>query len=256
MSFDQSRKLPTFRFDEHTVRDMDLLAKATAKRYEEFLEDAADEQVWIPPLNVISSIINVNSQKRRKAFEQTAATADGKFPPQTTIASIMNYGGPLPGVPDRYFEDDYPSHEVFAYNRLGRASMLNRKFGEKCIQALDYAYPDSRPLGQFEDFRARVHRIIDAGDEPLVVVSTKETIDRREHNNRTGLLVSRVTGVARMNHEAMKPDVAQAVESLADRHCDVRDLVGAKAVLAEYIQEQDGTGAVVPVIQTMYQTQR
>ncbi len=258
MSFNQSRKLPTFRFDEHRIDDVEKLPSVTSRRYDDFLANPAnlDSSVWLPPIDTIHSIVDVNTQKRQKAFLRAVAESDDKFPPQTIIASIMNYGSSIPGVVDRYLDEDYPSHEVFAYNRLGKHSMLNRKFGKECVTAMGHAYPESTELGQFENLRARVHRIIETENERLAVVSTKETVDRRQYNGRTSLLVSRVTGVARMDHAAMSPCVEQAIETLAEHHDDHTRMLGAKALLKDYVHEHDGDGAIVPVIQTMYQMQR
>lgn len=253
MSFNAIRKLPTFRFDENRPEDVHRLPKVTAERFEAFL--AQDEAEWLPPVDIINSIIRVNSRKREKAFLKAIDEASNEFPPQTTINSIMNYGGPIPGVSDRYLDADYPSHEVFAYIRLGKRSMLNRKFGEKCIEALQYAYPGSIEVGHFEGLRARVHRVEDTDKGRLAVVSTKETIDNRQFNGRTSLLISRVTGVARLDHADMTPDVTAAIESLAE-DVEVEQLIGAKALLADYIESNDDSDTVVPVIQTIYQTQR
>lgn len=256
MSFDISRKLPTFRFDKNTAEDVEYLRKITSDRYETFLRDLSetDSDVWISPREVIASIVRVNSQKRQKAFLQVL-NGENELPPETVINSIMNYGASIPGVVDEYLEDDYPSHEVFAYNRLGKTSMLNRKFGEKCIEAMRYAYPESDELGQFENLRARVHRVVDTAEGRLAVVSTKETIDRRSYKDRTSMLISRVTGVARMDHESISPAIEGAIETLADYQCDVERLMGAKALLTDFIRENDDSDAVLPVIQTMYQTQ-
>jgi len=253
VSFTEIRRLPTFRFDENKPDDVHQLPKVTVKRFEAFLNESGSE--WLPPLDVIYSIVRVNSGKREKAFLRAIEEAGDHFPPQTTINSIMNYGGPIPGVRDRYLDADYPSHEVFAYNRLGKRSMLNRKFGEKCIEAMQYAYPESTETGQFENLRARVHRVVETDDERLAVVSTKETIDNRQYNGRTSLLVSRVTGVARLDHEAMSPEVVNAIENLAE-DTEVEQIIGAKALLADFIESSDGSSAVLPVIQTIYQTQR
>lgn len=255
VSFDVTRQLPTFRFDENTTDDVKRLLYVTNERFKNFLDDN-EEPEWLPPFDVINSIVRVNTQKRETAFLRAVDEAEGAYPPQTTINSIMNYGGAIPGVDDRYLDADYPSHEVFAYNRLGKRSMLNRKFGKRCIEAMRYAYPASIEKGQFESLRARVHRIVDTADEPLAVVSTKETIDHREYNGRTSLLVSRVTGVARLDHDAFDVTTRQAIETLADHKCGTDRLMGAKALLTDFIRSCDDTDAIVPVIQTMYQTQR
>lgn len=235
------------------------LREVTYQRYEDFL-DGIDEDtamhMWLPPYDVISSIVRVNSQKRQKAFRRTVEAAQGNLPPETIISSIMNYGAPIPGVADYYLDADYPSHEVFAYNRLGKLSMLNRRFGKRCIEAMQHAYPESVQVGAFENLRARVHRILDTSGEKLAVISTKEAVDRRTHNDRTSLLVSRVTGVARLDHAVMDSGVKRAIETLAEHACSTDRLIGAKALLTDFVREYDDSEAVLPVIQTMYQTQR
>jgi len=260
---EQYRMLPTIRGDvDMSGQVTDQLLEGTLARYEEVYEICDASPI---SLEEASQVVRVNVAKRNKAFQRTmaevAANPHMNKPPDTYLPTIMNVGAPIPGIEDRYLDDDYPSREVFAFNRLGK-SFTNERFARHCLLALDIAYPESDSVEVSGGLRVKAHRLLP--NSSLAVVSSKQVIGARRRGERETSLISRTTGVIDLDTAAITHDERFAILKLIDyENTYVHDggfLPKAEASLCKAALRGlilDGTreDSVNPVIQTVYQAQ-
>ena len=275
----RGRLLPTYRWDDWDGRDPaphqlsnleDKLRASTANVLRDFVHESglAGKQV-LPPASVISPIIAMNIAKRTSATrraEDLVEKGEITIPPASLIPTFMNSGHEIPGVEDRYMWNDHPSQELFAYNRLGKKSWLNRRFGEHCLKAISFAHPHGEVRASEAETRVKAHASTvdtDTASEGWIIVSSKTPIASIDENGRRASLISRVTGAVDITSPWLYSDETEAILELSqhDRLPDdtpISVTMAQKALLLNALNRHDGNqnSAFHPVIQTVYLTQQ
>ena len=261
---EQHRLLPTLSLkttgDERGATD--ALRHATHARYREAHDVCGATTI---PLDVARQVVNVNVTKRGRAHDRAVAELKNNpslLVPVSMLPTIMNAGETLTGLEDPYLDDDYPSHEVFAFNRTGKESFRNQMFARHCMRALEIAYPGSEAVDSCKSFRVKAHRIIPG--TTMAVVSSKQTIGTHRKSDRETSLISRTAGLVDLNDSRLNDSELSAIQELIEfenrkiRDGEVlsdTDAALFKSALQAMILDDEREGLVLPVIQTVYQTQ-
>lgn len=275
----QARLLPTYRWDEWDERkgqkvstDEPKLFASTQKRLLEFLRENAAEagSEPRPPEDIINSIISMNVAKRSLATRRAEALIEkGEVlpPPISLIPTFMASGHVVLGVEDEYMKHDHPSQEVFAYNRLGKNSWLNLRFGEHCLTAMALAHPNGVVEPSAIPTRVKAHATVSRPSEEgavandWIIVSSKKPIATITENGRRASLISRVTGAVDTGSSLLKPHESDAIRNLSEHEVISNHVtaaaIGQKALLLHALERLEGLpdNPFYPVIQTVYLTQ-
>jgi hypothetical protein len=227
----------------------------------------------LPPADIIRAIASMNVAKRSVAIRNAEAMIkNGEIskPPSSLIPTFMAAGRELPGVEDSYMKEDHPSQELFAYNRLGKRSWLNRRFGEHCLTAIGFAHPSGIVEPAIAPTRVKAHRpeIISVGgsvngiSDEWIVISSKNPVAQIYENERQAALISRVTGAVNVNKSThLEKKTLDAIVHLSRPESvfehDESTILGQKALILAALEQFDGAddSPFYPVIQTMYLTQ-
>jgi hypothetical protein len=269
----RGRLLPTYRWDEtdYLSNSEMKLRDLTSQLLIDFIEGSDDPEAFTPPKGIISPIVAMNVHKRSSAMRQAEAQiATGQIvaPPPSLIPTSMASGREIPGVEDGYMSGDHPSQELFAYNRLGKKSWQNKRFGEHCLKAIGFAHPNGTVTSSDAQTRVKAHApglgiygTNGDGLEEWVVISTKAPIATIDENERQAALISRVTGAVDLTSPLLDRHVTDAITHLSERdplpEHDSELVLGKKALLLEALEFYDGSedNPFYPVIQTVYLTQ-
>lgn len=275
----RGRLLPTYRWDDwdkdnsnpHQLSELEgKLLVSTANVLHDYIQESGLAGLHIlPPASVISPIIAMNIAKRTSATykaEDLVEKGEISRPPTSLIPTFMNSGHEIPGVEDRYMHADHPSQELFAYNRLGKKSWLNQRFGAHCLKAIGFAHPNGHVEASDGHTRVKAHVLgpdADTASDGWVIVSSKTPIASISENGRRASLISRVTGAVDIRSPWLYQDEVTAIEELSrhDRLTDEQPLsvvMAQKALLLGALNRHDGSpdSAFHPVIQTVYLTQQ
>lgn len=278
MSIEQSsahdRLLPTYRWSQKDQRvsgtEKDL-GRLTSLRLINFLHEFGEDET-LPPEGVILPIVGMNVHKRTAAVQRAQeliVAGEVSAPPPSLIPTFMASGHEIAGIEDGYMTHDHPSQELFAYNRLGKKSWLNRQFGEHCLRAIGFAHPHGDVQAATSPTRAKAHSpmigltdVDSNGLDEWAVISTKTPIATIHENGRQASLVSRVTGAVDLTSSELADQELHAItwlsqhEMLPEHASDVA--LGNKALLLDAIERHDGSSKnpFYPVIQTIYVTQQ
>jgi hypothetical protein len=272
--------LPTYRWDDWDTRtgtkvsdDEDKLRASTSALLLEYLREESEsaEGLSRPPIEVITPIVNMNIDKRTAATKRAEVMVEQGVisrPPVSLIPTFMASGHAIIGVEDGYMRGDHPSQELFAYNRVGKKSWLNRRFGEHCLKAISFAHPGGLVEPAVAPTRVKAHSTDPIFDQSIAdmnedwkIVSSKTPIAVIRENGRSAALISRVTGAVDLASEQLSDDERIAIHSLAEQadiHThDATTTLGNKALLLSALErsEESQDNPFHPVIQTVYLTQ-
>lgn len=274
-SVSTERLLPTYRWDEKdslSASQAELRSKTT-KLLLEFRQSAPrDSRKTLPPENIIKPIVKMNVDKRTFAIhnaEEMIRQGEIATPPPSLIPTFMAAGRELPGVEDRYLKDDHPSQEIFAYNRLGKRSWLNKRFGQHCLTAIGFAHPSGSVEPAAAPTRVKAHRpatiaghrIQPDQTDDWTIISSKTPIALIQEDARKAALISRVTGAVDLSKLSDDHDALDAVTHLSRPESvfehDEATILGQKALLLDRLEHFDEAddSPFYPVIQTVYLTQ-
>ncbi|MGB3945244.1 MAG: hypothetical protein WBK76_00180 [Candidatus Saccharimonadales bacterium] len=277
----RARLLPTYRWDEwdpsknrKVSSEEPALLSSTQELLLEYLHTLAEESNSDPrpPEDVVRPIIALNVAKRSLATryaEQLIERGEVSAPPISLIPTFMASGHVILGVEDGYMHADHPSQEVFAYNRIGKKSWLNRRFGEHCLTAVSLAHPNGIVDRPTEPTRVKAHSSLNLpqrskGDQSLknwVIVSSKTPLATIHENGRKASLISRVTGAVDLASPELASSEARAIRDLSEHEVISEQItataLGQKALLLNALERLEGCqeNAFYPVIQTVYLTQ-
>lgn len=276
----RGRLLPTYRWDDwdtrksdpHQLSDLDgKLLVCTAEVLKDFMADMErDGTEVLPPQSVIFPILEMNVSKRSSATrkaEHLIEKGEITIPPSSMIPTFMNSGHAIPGVEDHYMGSDHPSQELFAYNRLGKTSWQNQKFGAHCLKAIEFAHPNGVVTATNGPLRVKAHessRDSDKESEGWVILSSKASIATIAENGRRASLISRVTGAVDITSPLLTKSETEAITELTGYErpfgdsTDTRVVMARKALLVDALLRTDGqeSSPFRPVIQTVYLTQQ
>ncbi len=273
----QERLLPTYRWDrKHKLSSSESeLLSYTEKSLLKFRESMeSDGNSLLPPQTVVRPIISMNVRKRTSATrhaEEAIARGEMIAPLTSLIPTFMASGHPIPGVEDSYMKDDHPSQELFAYNRLGKKSWVNRRFGEHCLRAIGFAHPEGTVRASSSaSTRIKAHSVVQAGvasngqhfPDEWVIISSKTPIATVEENGRIATLISRVTGAVDLTNPLLAQQETEALVDLSGHEVvhehQTAAVLAQKALLVDALLRTDDTegNPFHPVIQTVYLTQQ
>jgi len=274
MTENRARLLPTYRWDDWDDRtgqrpsdDKIKLRDSTARLLLDFARQTKGTR---PPESVIIPIVDMNIAKRTLAIsraEQLVEYGQITRPPVSLIPTFMASGHAILGVEDGYMLSDHPSLELFAYNRLGKKSWLNRRFGEHCLTAIGFAHPHGVVRPGDMPTRVKAHSPTPGqqdgatGSEEWVIVSSKSPIATITENGRHASMISRVTGAVDLSSQQLSSAEKEAISQLAmhERFADLppETVLGQKALLLDALERNDESPLTpfYPVLQTVYLTQ-
>lgn len=268
------RLLPTYRWDDEdnlSSSESELL-KYTEKSLLSFRESMGDDAaVLLPPHSVVRPIVSMNIRKRTSATrraEEAIERGEMIAPLTSLIPTFMASGHAITGVEDSYMKNDHPSQELFAYNRLGKNSWVNRRFGEHCLRAIGFAHPEGTVQASSGSTRAKAHSMGQSNvgshssiPDEWVIVSSKTPIATIEENGRVATLVSRVTGAVDLTNPHLTHQETEAIVELSGHEVvyehQTTAVLAQKALLIDALLRMDDKddNPFHPVIQTVYLTQ-
>lgn len=272
MAHGDGRLLPTLHWDKSWAESKPAMVMAMSQRIlGEFLEvHGSESENDLPPVDVVLPIAAMNVGKRmimKQEAERSIKAGLLREPPTSYIPSFMGSGNFIPGLEDGYLNDDYPSLELFAYNRLGKKSWLNSRFAAHCLRAVGLAYPDGQVHASEPALRTKAHSASrltgqkTTDSEDWLIISSKSPIATVSKNGRDAMLVSRVTGAVDLSNPHLTNEESDSILELSMHEkipdCDIERSLAQKALLADAIIRNDGSGESPfhPVIQTVYLTQ-